>query len=299
MSTVDIGRASKGRGWSGRRESNPRLLLGRQGSYHYTTPALQVVGIRSRTARQGRTIMTAATKARRGCHWRPLGTGRGRPARDLGELQMQRPCVACIDQPDNRPSISPASRPPISARLLLLRKPLHAPRFPTCPKDTAFPPVIRSGLASRRSSTSWRSQNNVSSAEWRVPLRDSATPCTLLADWTKSLTRLAPGAMARHFGNVSQRKDLGEARRPSNSITVSSKATQPSNSATVAQGRRAPRRRVGNRGNSGRSAAASQRMHWTDPGAGAVHAVLACRPIDQIKPPGHPRRTTSRGTSRP
>lgn len=26
-------------GWSGRRESNPRLLLGRQGSYHYTTPA--------------------------------------------------------------------------------------------------------------------------------------------------------------------------------------------------------------------------------------------------------------------
>lgn len=25
--------------WSGRRESNPRLLLGRQGSYHYTTPA--------------------------------------------------------------------------------------------------------------------------------------------------------------------------------------------------------------------------------------------------------------------
>lgn len=25
--------------WSGRRESNPYLLLGRQGSYHYTTPA--------------------------------------------------------------------------------------------------------------------------------------------------------------------------------------------------------------------------------------------------------------------
>ena len=25
--------------WSGRRESNPHLLLGRQGSYHYTTPA--------------------------------------------------------------------------------------------------------------------------------------------------------------------------------------------------------------------------------------------------------------------
>ena len=27
------------RNWSGRRESNPRLLLGRQGHYHYATPA--------------------------------------------------------------------------------------------------------------------------------------------------------------------------------------------------------------------------------------------------------------------
>ena len=30
--------------WSGRRESNPRLLLGRQGHYHYATPALVSVG---------------------------------------------------------------------------------------------------------------------------------------------------------------------------------------------------------------------------------------------------------------
>ncbi len=29
--------------WSGRRESNPRLLLGRQGHYHYATPALDRV----------------------------------------------------------------------------------------------------------------------------------------------------------------------------------------------------------------------------------------------------------------
>src|SRR5665213_2377331 len=29
--------------WSGRRESNPRLLLGRQGHYHYATPALDLL----------------------------------------------------------------------------------------------------------------------------------------------------------------------------------------------------------------------------------------------------------------
>jgi peptidoglycan/LPS O-acetylase OafA/YrhL len=33
-------RDEAGAGWSGRRESNPRLLLGRQGHYHYATPAL-------------------------------------------------------------------------------------------------------------------------------------------------------------------------------------------------------------------------------------------------------------------
>ena len=32
--------AKTGKIWSGRRESNPRLLLGRQGHYHYATPAL-------------------------------------------------------------------------------------------------------------------------------------------------------------------------------------------------------------------------------------------------------------------
>src|SRR6056297_1931047 len=33
------GKLSVSNSWSGRRESNPHLLLGRQGSYHYTTPA--------------------------------------------------------------------------------------------------------------------------------------------------------------------------------------------------------------------------------------------------------------------
>ena len=41
--------------WSGRRESNPRLLLGRQGHYHYATPALDARFTKKRRASLWRT----------------------------------------------------------------------------------------------------------------------------------------------------------------------------------------------------------------------------------------------------
>lgn len=41
LSWLRYGKVATMGSWSGRRESNPYLLLGRQGSYHYTTPALQ------------------------------------------------------------------------------------------------------------------------------------------------------------------------------------------------------------------------------------------------------------------
>jgi hypothetical protein len=52
--------------WSGRRESNPRLLLGRQGHYHYATPAETWAGLdlnqRSAFARQIYSLVPLTTR---------------------------------------------------------------------------------------------------------------------------------------------------------------------------------------------------------------------------------------------